>query len=78
MYLSLVPWDVGVRVRVVPTSELREEVSESRDAPVLGDVATDLGAEVQLIDALEPLIGGREVLPKSVIRALSQLQSPFL
>ena len=60
--LILVPWDVGVRVRVVPTSELREEVSESRDAPVLGDVATDLGAEVQLIDALEPLIGGREGL----------------
>ena len=60
--LILVPWDVGVRVRVVPTSELCEEVSESRDAPVLGDVATDLGAEVQLIDALEPLIGGREGL----------------
>ena len=60
--LILVPRDIGVRVRVVPTSELREEVSESRDAPVLGDVATDLGAEVQLIDALEPLIGGREGL----------------
>ena len=60
--LILVPWDIGVRVRVVPTSELREEVSEGRDAPVLGDVATDLGAEVQLIDALEPLIGGREGL----------------
>lgn len=60
--LILVPWDVGVRVGVVPTSELREEVSEGRDTPVLGDVATDLGAEVQLIDALEPLIGGREGL----------------
>jgi len=60
--LILVARDIGVRVRVVPTSELREEVSEGRDAPVLGDVATDLGAEVQLIDALEPLIGGREGL----------------
>ena len=60
--LILVPRDIGVRVRVVPTSELCEEVSESRDAPVLGDVATDLSAEVQLIDALEPLIGGREGL----------------
>ena len=39
---------------------------------------TDLGAEVQLIDALEPLIGGREGLTEVRDQGIVQLQSPFL